>query len=66
MQNAFIGLGTGILCIGNGLIQSSNFSVTISALTGPDWVVLQGNHAIMVYIKSNSQKMTSVYMQNPL
>ena len=48
MQNAFTGLGTGILCIGNGLIQSSYFSVTISALTKPDWVVLQGNHAIMV------------------
>ena len=48
MQNASIGLGTGTLCIGNGLIQSSYFSVTISALTKPDCVVLQGNHAIMV------------------
>ena len=45
---SFIGLGTGTLCIGNGLIQSSYFSVTISALTEPDWVVLKGNHAITV------------------
>ena len=45
MQNAFIELGTGTLCIDNGLIQSSYFSVTISALTEPDWAVF---HAIMV------------------
>ena len=56
MQNASIGLGTGTLCIGNGLIQSSYFSVTISALTEPDWAVLQANHAIMVTSNPKSQK----------
>ena len=51
MQNASIGLGTGTMCIGNGLIQSSYFSVTISALIEPNWVVLKGN-------KPKSLKMT--------
>ena len=27
MQNAFIGLGKGILCIGNGLIQAATFQL---------------------------------------
>ena len=47
MKNIFIVLGTGTLCISQ-LVQSSYFSDTISALTERDWVVLQGNHAIMV------------------
>ena len=55
---SFIGLGTGTLCIGNGLIQSSYFSVTISALTEPDGAVLKGNHAILVTNNPKSQKMT--------
>ena len=32
--------------------------ITITALTERDCVVLQGNHAIMVYTNPNSQKMT--------
>ena len=47
MQNVFIELGTGTLFISQWL-QSSYFLDTISALTERDWVVLQGNHAIMV------------------
>ena len=47
MKNIFIVLGTGTLCISQW-VQSSNFSDTISALTERDWVVLQGNLAIMV------------------
>ena len=46
MQNVFIVLGTGTLCISQW-VQRSYFSDTISAITEPDWVVLQGNHAIM-------------------
>ena len=57
MQNVFIVLGTGTLCISQW-VQSSYFSDTISALTERDCVVLQGNHAIMVYTNPNSQKMT--------
>ena len=58
-MESFIGVGTDTLCIGNGLIQSSYFSVTISALTEPDWVVLQGNHDIMVKGNPKSLKMSS-------
>ena len=47
MENVFIVLGTGTLCV-NQWVQSSYFSYTISALNEQDWVVLQGNHAIMV------------------
>ena len=37
------------LCVKvNGLIQSSYFLVTISALTEQDWIVFQGNHAFLV------------------
>ena len=57
MQNVFIVLGTGTLCISQW-VHGSYFSDTISALTERDCVVLQGNHANMVYTNPNSQKMT--------
>ena len=47
MKNVFIVLETGTLCISQW-VQSSYFSDTISALTERDWIVSQGNHAIMV------------------
>ena len=48
MKNAFMGLGTGTLCISHWINSEQLLSVTISALIEQDWVVLQGNHAIMV------------------
>ena len=60
MKNAFMGLGTGTLCISHWINSEQLLSVTISALTEPDRVVLQGNHAIMVLTNPNSQKMTLV------
>ena len=57
MQNTFIGLGTGTLCISQW-VQCSYFSGTISALTEPGWVVIQVNLAIMVKSNPKSQKMT--------
>ena len=47
MQNVFIVLGTGTLCISQW-VHGSYFSDTISALTERDGVFLQGNHAVMV------------------
>ena len=45
-----MGLGTGTLCISQWVsgFRVEYFLDTISALTEPDWVVLQGNHASMV------------------
>ena len=66
MKNAFMGLGTGILCISQWVNSEQLLSVTISALTEQDWVVLQGNHAIMVETNPNSQKRTWFRLRMPL
>ena len=47
MQNVFLVLGTGTLCISQW-VHGIYFSDTISALTERDGVFLQGNHAVMV------------------